>query len=256
MEKPLQQASLISQINQLAKSCCSKMSYKERKEFFHYQDRVRKEGKCVKKKYVVGNTYYKGERKGELKEVFEVDGEKFNQLWELLHNYAAVAVMNSHLSIDKDDLECLVSGIKAQVFYVLRFFGGNPYGKDFAFMYRTIVTNQLTTLSRRRGRASGYGTGDSTRTLFSSQSISAPIGHGEDGDITLEDKLPCNHFVNTIDLQLDIPKELRKSVELLIGGLSVAEVARRRGYKTSAGIQKFRSVLKEKLAPVLLPQHK
>jgi hypothetical protein len=246
---------LTDTIDQLAKVACSKMQHIERAEFFQYQEDVRQKGLCVKKKYEVGKRYYKGKRKGQLRDVFEVDGATFNQLWEKMYAYAAVAVTNSHLSTDRDDLECIVADIKTQTFYVLRYFGGSPYGKRFSDCFRTIVMNQLTTESRRRGRASKYGTGDSTRTLFSSQSMFAPLGNSDEGELTLEDKLPCNHFVSTIDLHLDIPTELRKPVELLLGGLSVAEVARRRGYRTPAGVQKFRNILKEKLGPILLPQY-
>ena len=245
---------LTNSIDQLAKQCCNKMLHLERAEFFRYQAQVRQMGKCCKKKYEVGKRYYKGNRKGELRDIFEVDGPTFNQLWDKMYAYAAVAVTNSHLSTDREDLENIVSDIKTQAFYVLRYFGGAPYGKRFSDVFRTIVLNQLTTESRRRGRTSKYGTGDSTRTLFSSQSIFAPIGSNEEGEITLEGILPDSHLINTIDLHLDIPQNLRKPVELLLGGLSVAEVARRKGYKTPAGIQKFRSILKEQLGPILLPQ--
>jgi hypothetical protein len=241
-------------IDSLAVLCCKKKNSLQRNEFFKYQEDLRAKNKCVKKKYEVGKRYYKGKRKGQLRDIFEVDGPTFNQLWQKMYPYAAVSVTNSHLFTDREDLECMVSDIKTQTFYVLRFFGGTPYGKRFSDVYRTIVLNQLTTESRRRGRTSKYGTGDSTRTLFSSQSLFAPLGNNEEGEVTLEGLLPNNHLVNTIDLHLDIPQNLRKPVELLLGGLSVAEVARRRGYRKPAGIQKFRSMLKEQLGPILLPQ--
>lgn len=305
---------LTDAIDQLAVTCCSKMSPVEQGQFLAYQQSMQAAGLCVKKRYNPGTTYYKGKRKGKMRDVFEIDGEMFNQLWIKLYPYVATSITNSHLATDSDDAACIASEVKCLTFRTLRFFGGAPYGKRFSDCYRTIVRNVLTNEAGQRGRTlyrSGQlkdlmiqnahltqlafveqfhihpntwsrlhkryeteilrskkkkglptqivaesftpvdGTGHNSRTWYAATSMSAPIGQGEDGDVTLEDILPHTHLMNTIDLTLDIPVELRKPVELLIGGLSVAEVARKRGYRTPAGVQKFRSLLREKLAPVL-----
>jgi ribosomal protein L37AE/L43A len=148
------------EIDKLAEQCCEKMTWSARTEYFRYQKRVREEGKCIKKRYEVGNYYYKGKRRGQLRDVYEVKGDLFNQLWKKLYPYAITSIMNSGIAKDRDDAECIASDMKAQAFYVLRSFGSVVRGKKrnqkFSGVFRTIVINVLQTTARRRGRVSKH----------------------------------------------------------------------------------------------------
>ena len=245
-------SNLTQQINQVAQACCYKMTKVQRDEFLRYQKERKEAGLCLAKKYDPGTRYYKGARKGQIRDVFEINGDQFNKLWQLLTPYACVSVRNSRLAKDDEDFQDIVCDIKALSFRTLRFFGGSPYNKSFSEVYRSVVLNVLTNTARLRGRTSDYGTGASTRTLFGAISLSTPVNSDDpSGSVTLESHLASHEFVNTIDLAVDIPVRWREVVCQILGGATVPEVARKRGYKTQSGIQRFRNQLQAELGEVL-----
>ncbi|MFA5395458.1 MAG: hypothetical protein WC346_05490 [Methanogenium sp.] len=243
--------SITQEIDQLAEQCCKKMDRFERADYFRYQEDLRSDGKSVKKRYETGKRYYKGKRKGQLRDVYEVDGIIFNRLWNKIHPYAVVSVVNSRLAKDRDDVNCIVSEIKTQAFYVLRSFGPVVQGnnsKKFSEVCRTIVINVLQTTARRRGRI--FGQGNSTRTLFDAASIHAPINNEE--ELTLEDQLHDSNYSSISTLSVDIPVKYRPYITELLKGRSLSEVARRKGYRTKEGVTKFRKELRQVMGPILV----
>jgi len=171
---------LISEIDSLAFKTCRKMTPAESNIFFKHQEQnlpsvqmLKKEKKPIdkmsidekieffksssknlKKKYKAPiRTYYKGNKRGQIKTVYEVDGILFEKLWKHLFMYATKASMYSHKSNNFQDFEVQndVADIKYQVFFVLRFWGPQPSGQKFSMFFKLIVNNILTTSARRRG---------------------------------------------------------------------------------------------------------
>lgn len=145
---------LFSDIDNLALSACKIMDDQEREVYFTYQENRQASGEALPTKYPVPvRTYYKGENKGKIKRVFEVDGKIFIQLWDKLYHYAVKSAMSSHRSqhYNNADVQSDVDDIRYQAFYVLRYFGPRPNGIRFSQFYVLIVSNILTTSARRRG---------------------------------------------------------------------------------------------------------
>ena len=143
---------LLEKIDQTALAICHLMAEEVRDDFFNYQERRHESGEGYNKKYFVGRTYYKGVRKGEIREVFEIDGRGFNNLWSLLTAFAAKSVSNFYSSrrmyLDEEQEDLF--DIKYQTLYVLRFFGPSPNGVPFSQFFPLICPNILSTSSRRR----------------------------------------------------------------------------------------------------------
>jgi hypothetical protein len=129
------------------------MTRRERATFFKHQQEVRNDKRLrFPRPYDPGFRYYKGRHKGELRTVFEVDGRMFNELWELVRPYVFVSTLKSYAySQTAGDIEEDVMDVRAQMLYVLRYFGGTPYRKKFSVYMVLIVTNKLWTSARRRG---------------------------------------------------------------------------------------------------------
>lgn len=145
---------LISEIDSLAFKTCRKMTLAESNTFFKYQEKREASLEGLKKKYKAPiRTYYKGDKKGQIKTVYEVDGILFERLWKHLYMYATKASMYSHKSNNFQDFEVQndVADIKYQVFFVLRFWGPQPSDQKFSIFFKLIVNNILTTSARRRG---------------------------------------------------------------------------------------------------------
>ena len=149
-------AKQLSLIDELAVKACRLMTEQERQEFFSYQEERVSSGNCYNAKYRLGHTYYKGARKGEERDVFEIDGHIFNKLWETVHNYAYLSARSSH-GKENDDVFDDVQDICAQTFYVLRFFGPTPSNTPFSRYFPLICANVLSTSARRR-----FGTAERT----------------------------------------------------------------------------------------------
>lgn len=150
-------SALAKQIDELASRCCRKMDNKDRKEFFAYQKAFRDSGKAYEKKYLPGGDgtrYHKGARKGQLRDVFEIDGVLFNRLWKLIEPYATASTMRSYYYKSSEEVRDQVAYIRMQIFYVLRFFGPRPYNTSFSQYFKLVVSNVLTTNAAIRGISS------------------------------------------------------------------------------------------------------
>jgi len=137
-----------AEIDNLAASICTLMPANERDDFFDYQDARFKSKEGFNKRYHAGRFWYKGDRKGQLKDVYIVDGAGFNKLWELLVPFATTVVngfFRTRAHITGDHLDIL-SDIKYQTLYVLRFQGPIPYKSGsfsvvFPLICKNIVSN-------------------------------------------------------------------------------------------------------------------
>jgi hypothetical protein len=146
---------LLDRIDNLAVEICHLMPECEKEDFFSWQEYRHNSKEGYNKKYFVGRTYYKGKKKGEVRDVFDVDGRGFNNLWKLLNAFAAKTVnsfYNTRRIFSEEEFEDLFD-IRYQTLYVLRFFGPTPNGVSFSKFFPLICKNILSTSSRRR-----YGT--------------------------------------------------------------------------------------------------
>jgi len=245
-------------IDALAIAICTPMESEKKNEFFEFQERREKSGEACKKKYYVGRTYYKGLRKGQLRDVFEVDGKGFNELWTLLSGFA-VTVANSFYRSRKIfswDVEDALSDIRYQTLYVLRFFGPTPNGGSFAQLFPTVCRNILSTNSRRM-----YGTkdkeltqeeadkkvyknnlkwdpqiqkfiqkgacADKTKVNFKSVSLHNDIMIEEDstGAWEIDRVRSTGNELENIEFQACIPENLKEIVNFVVNGHSLREVS-------------------------------
>ena len=145
---------LVTEIDKLARASCRLMTDDERECYFTYQEERRASNQALVTTYTVPiRTYYKGAKIGTVKQVYEVDGVIFEKLWDKLYKYAVKSAMGSHQSnhYNNPDVQNDVCDIRYQTFYVLRYFGPTPTGKNFSNFFLTIVNNILTTSARRRG---------------------------------------------------------------------------------------------------------
>jgi hypothetical protein len=142
---------LLKRIDTLAIAICTLMQEEAKDEFFEFQEGREQSGAGYKKKYSAGRTYYKGSRKGQVRDVFEIDGKGFNDLWEALTPFAMKSVNSFYYSrkIFSEDVQDALFDIKYQTLYVLRFHGPNPSGSSFSQFFPLICKNILSTISRR-----------------------------------------------------------------------------------------------------------
>lgn len=193
-------------IDTLAISSCSKLNKTETKKFFSHIRKRQKTGDSAPRKYPMRDTYYKGARKGQIKDVFEIDGRMFNKLWDTVAPYAYKSTFKS-IEHFKEDLEDVVGEIRIQLFYILRFFGPTPNGQPLSTYVKLITNNVLTTAKRRR----------SIKTSYHATSLSSPVGHSEEGDeIVLGDTLICA-TIPDFDIFANIDKDVLPLVEAALG---------------------------------------
>jgi len=142
------------QIDYLAKQCCTLMTDHEREEFFKYQEnrQIFENGACkgYKKMFDTGRYYHKGARKGQIKDVYNIDAILFNELWARVYAYAFKSAIKSNYSYLADAVEDIYE-IKYGLFYALRFFGSSPNGVKISEFISVIVNNKLTSSSKKRG---------------------------------------------------------------------------------------------------------
>ena len=253
---------LLKEIDQKAIDICSSMTTEQKEEFFAFQEQRRTSGEGYNQKYYVGRTYYKGNRKGQLRDVYNVDGCGFNQLWKLLLPFATLLVRNffRNREIFSFEQEDEVANIMYQSFYVLRFFGPRPCNNTFSQLFPLICMNRLSTEFRRR-----YGTqeiryskkegeelvvkgkgnlhfdkvseeyvkkaipADKTKINFHTVSLYNNVMVTEDDDSGFEiiDLFQSyDHTKEEIVFWSEIPDDMKQIVELLLEKRSVSEISK------------------------------
>ncbi len=253
-------SSLTDQIDQAAIDCCIKMTETNAKKFFSYQKKRIKEGEfsSLSKKSAI-EVYYKGPRKGQMREVYEVDGKKFNLLWSLLQNYAFKSSSRSNAFSNNGDIEEDVMEIRYLTFRALRFFGSHPNNLPFSKYFSILVNNVLTnSASKRLELVEEFEEDEDERNardlnsepvwfnpvkvpkysqktqmrkyrvkaIHNATSIFTQINKSssDDESICLLDCI--SQGINDIEFNVDIPSNLKESILMLIGGYKLAEVAK------------------------------
>ena len=175
----------LEKIDAMAVTICKLMQEESRNEFFEFQEGREQSGEGYKKKYSAGRTYYKGPRKGQERDVFEVDGEGFNELWKLLVPFAMKSVNNFYHSrrVFSGEEEDALFDIKYQTLYVLRFHGPCPSKVPFSQFFPLICKNILSTISRRM-----YGVKDK---VFSKEEGDSLVQEGEIKNMSYNEEEEC-----------------------------------------------------------------
>jgi len=211
---------LLSQIDEVSISCCSLMSTEEREKFFFFQEERDSNHLSAPRKFRRSNTYYKGKRKGELKDVYNVDGFKFIKLWGLCKPYVTKSALRSCYN-DYQKTEDIVSEVKYEMFNVLRFFGPRPCDVAFSSYLKLLVKNVLTNIAKEKHYKKAEVNSKAV-SLF--QGATSPFG--EDQEFLL-DIIP-NKNTQTFFLGI-LSDQMQQVVELLLGGEKLGTVCKQMG---------------------------
>lgn len=198
---------LSATINLLATESVRLMSQTEKEQFFTDCPNV--------KRY-----YIKGNQKGLEREVYHIDGSKFNKLWAHLEAYAWKSARTSGY-YDKIMQEDLVSEIKQRVFVVLRYWGSTPSNQNFYKFFPCIVDNVLT--SRYKSEQL------SVEQQYNLVNLNDQVDELEG---TLQVEKIRNHSTSDVDdmeFWASVPTALQSAVKDLLDGYSFAEAAKKEG---------------------------
>jgi hypothetical protein len=229
---------LLNNIDNAAVDCCSLMDATDKENFFQFQEGRVKDGSAAPAKYRCIRTYFKGERKGQEKEVFSVDGRKFNKLWNMLKPYAQKSVARSYYFKDSIYLEDELEEIKYQVLFSLRYYGPSPNNIRFSKHFPLIVKNTLTNSAFSRNESS------TSMVNFNTISFSTPLGsNGEDGELELMDIMPSDSFKEEM-FNHEVPDDLKEPVSYLMEGLKLEDVAKE--------LRRDKEILKNRLMQFIL----
>lgn len=125
---------VVLRIDNLAQLCCRRLSDDEKEDFF----------KTTKiKRY-----YVKGKNKGKERELYDVDGKYFNEIWKLSYPYILTACARS-VYYNSLELEEAISEVKFNLFSILQRFGPVFQGKTLSQRLSIIINISLTNNNRR-----------------------------------------------------------------------------------------------------------
>ena len=183
-----------AQIDLLANEACRLLNKKEKEKFF-LETKLKR-------------TYIKGKNAGKERDVYCIDGNKFNQIWKLVYPYVYTSCSKSvyHEFLNLDDA---ISDVKYRLFRVLQLFGPIFNHQTLSQRLAIIVNIALT---------NGYN--KKTRSI-TTESFEITNEEGEVSVMEVEDK--CNNIINSLFL-LDIPEHIRPIVNRLASGCSLSEV--------------------------------
>lgn len=210
---------LLSSIDDISVSCCSIMNAEEREQFFSYQEERDCNHLSAPRKSPRRNTYYKGKRKGEIKDVYNIDGFKFIKLWGLCKPYITKSVLKSCHN-DYQKAEDIISEIKYEMFNVLRFFGPCPCDITFSSYLKLLVKNVLTNIANEKTYKKASVNLQAVSLFQNSPSF-------EEDQENLLDKIP-NKNSQTVFLGI-LSSQMQKAVELLLGGERLTTVCKQVG---------------------------
>ena len=191
---------IFSKIDELAEQGCRLLTSQEKEKVFEEQ-RI--------KRY-----YIKGKRKGEERDIYEVDGKCFNLLWKEIYPYVFKSALKS-VHYDRYIVDDAVSEIKVLVFKYLRSFGPQAFSKYVPL----LVNNVLTNFSNQHARLP----------------LTVPLTQEfveETGEETLNVKVVATltqesvEYQQGLDFYCDIPDFLKKVVMRLITGDTISSVAK------------------------------
>lgn len=210
--------SLRSLIDNTAISACTLMSDAEREAFFEYQEERERNSECAQKKVKTGRYYYKGEKKGELREVYHVDGREFQRLWKLCEPYIYKSSFRSCHDMPAE-IEDAVSEIKLSLFNNLRFFGPRPCGMNFSAYLKLNINNILTNFANARKNR------NKSQVTYGTMSLFDELSSDSEGVVTLLDTLKSSEE-NLGELFSKIPNQYKDAVSMLLDGEKLTDVAK------------------------------
>ncbi len=182
-----------AKIDNLAQKGCRLLTQEEKEKFFE---------ECNVKRY-----YIKGQRKGEERDIYEIDGKCFNEIWKLITPYVFISCSRSvyYNSIAAEDA---ISEVKYMLFYVLQRFGPIFNNQTISQRLSIIVNISLTNLNNKKSKE--------IETLPFSYML-----NDEESPLDVED---INSNMKYIDFWCDIPDRIKGYVEHVISGSTIGEV--------------------------------
>ena len=182
-----------AKIDNLAQKGCRLLTQEEKEKFFE---------ECNVKRY-----YIKGQRKGEERDIYEIDGKCFNEIWKLITPYVFISCSRSvyYNSIAAEDA---ISEVKYMLFYVLQRFGPIFNNQTISQRLSIIVNISLTNLNNKKSKE--------IETLPFSYML-----NDEESPLDVED---INSNMKYIDFWCDIPDRIKGCVEHVISGSTIGEV--------------------------------
>lgn len=175
----MDKSSLHRTIDNLAAMCCRLMTEEERASFFEYRLARSKTATHTSPKLLQRTTYTTGINKGKPKEVWEIDGMIFNQLWSYISLYITKSVKHSY-GFARVDIADEVEEIRLLLFKTLRFCGPTPCGTNLSQFLHTLVNNYLTNLYNENRRK--YSTKDDLKSFEVKKRYKKLIGKGYSKD--------------------------------------------------------------------------
>jgi len=195
MKRNIQEIS--AKIDQLAKQGCRLLSKEEKEKFFQ---------ECNVKRY-----YIKGKRKGEERDIYEVDGRCFNQIWKEIYPYVFVSCNRSNY-YNSIEVEDSISEVKYMLFYVLQRFGPVFNNQSLSQRVPVIINMSLTNQSNKKSKI--------LKTVSFNTEF---VGNEENKENKLLEIEDTNNNMKYIDFWCDVPKRIRGFVERVISGSSINE---------------------------------
>lgn len=182
------------EIDELAGEACRLLNKKEKEKFFT-ETKMRR-------------TYLKGKNVGKERDIYSIDGNKFNQIWKLVYPYVFTSCSRS-VYYKALDIEDSISNVKYCLFSVLQRFGPIFNHQTLSQRLSIIVNIALTNGHNKKIRS------------ITTESFEEVNDDGEISVMEVEDK--CNNIINSLYL-LDIPENIRPIVNRLSSGCSLTEV--------------------------------
>lgn len=147
---------ILQKVDSLAVECCTLMTLGEREEYLAYRKKRLNSGQMYKTKYSSEETYHKGKKAGQEREIFNVEQQGFLKLWKEIEAYVVKASSKSNFYAIREDIEDDVSEVKFLLLRVLRYFGPRPSGQNLSAIIKLIVNNVLTNSFKAKVRSIEY----------------------------------------------------------------------------------------------------
>lgn len=148
--------------------------------------------------------FIKGNKAGQQKPFWVVDGRKFSELWDAVKPYVMKAVYKSGYYSDSMEREDLVQEIMNHLYWILYNYGPQPNGTPFSKQLSLSVDNILTNRYNKSQRSLNY-------LNYNSISLYNTVG-GEDSSTELVDTVECEQEPGVFDLIAHLPEEERDVV--------------------------------------------
>ena len=179
------------QVDTLLEKGCRRLSNQEKEHFF-------KTTTSKLKPY-----YIKGLNKGKEREIYEVNGQCFNKVWQLISPYVFVACSKSTYGnfIEREEV---MSEVKYECFRTLQLYGPKYNNQSFSQRLKIIVNNVLTNEFRKKSRRINSQYLDDTVEDFDRSNI-----------IAVEDE---RYYLS------EVPSNLKTAIEMLLSGMYLSEV--------------------------------